>query len=211
MTSMTPEEFISSRGLTIEMLEQWADETLVGCQSSDVQDSSDSVTAEVIGLAAEMIEAGAALPPLTARLVSEALRDLADGIDPRTRLGLNRGRGAPVDPRVAERHAEASACLELLRLAAVPKSHAVELVARAVPMSVRNVWDLETMIAAGELSEPHKTVSVAAQRRYLATVAMGKDGKGVLRRLLEDEPKDEPKYLRDWRQFRDFLSVIGDF
>jgi hypothetical protein len=192
---MRTQDFLETRGVSVEWLEELSESML-----NDPLGSNDTNTSRaIVALLAEMIEAPVTLPPRSAELVTILLRDMLSGADPRARLGLKPGRGRPSDQHIEEKHQQAEACLLLLHLAKVPKTIAVQLVAAALPLDERHIWNLEP----DEIGE-----TCWAQVPYYTEVALGEDGKGVLCRLLERPPPGADNVSRAWWQkFREFVPV----
>lgn len=198
---MTSDDFLVVHGVTVEWIEDLARD-LLGDKGAKDRAGDARV---MLSLVAKMVEAGVAVPPIAASLAAAVLRDVGGGVDAREQLGTKPGRGAPESPETAMRHSQASACLALLLLCEVPKSEAVALVAKAAPMSERNVYDLpETGVGTVERVASGMDWDAKA---WLIHAANGDLGDGVLNRLLQYGPKDDPELNRYWHQFREFLSV----
>lgn len=184
---MTADEFLTLRGVNLP----WLEGACSDLSSGDAEGAED-----ILGLLAEMLCHGAPLPPSAASLVSCILQDIASGLDARERVGTKPKRGAPKNDVVAEKHRQAYACIVLLKLAGIRPTNAAELVALATPMDSGEIWHLPTEAPVGKWGTT----------RYFAEIGFGKDGNGVLRRLIENRPND-PKLLKHWEQFADFCTV----
>jgi len=196
--TMSADDYLSIRGVTVEWLEELASDTLKGQDAeTDRSEFKDSASV-VVSLAAEMIEAGATLPPTTAKLIAAVLRDTMNGVDARKRIGTKARAGNPGDPAIDERHEQISACLALLRLAGIKKTVAVSMVACAAPLADRQIYNLD---------EINSDVPDLQSVQFLADMAFGESGYGVLRRLLDHPPTEDPKALESWHQFQEFMSV----
>ncbi len=178
MGNMTADDFLAVRGITVESLEDLAESVLSG--KGDREELA-AFANTVLDVVAAMREAGVSVPPLAAL--------------------VRRGRGRPSGSGAIERRDQVEACLALLKMAEVPRSIAVELVASAADLSERDAYRTLGVEILPEVSEGWSL------RAYLIAVASGDNGKGVLLCLLKQEPTGNPELLTYWRHFRDFLSV----
>jgi hypothetical protein len=65
---MCAEKFLADRSISVQVLDEWADEALVGRpENSEQTEEWAETTKEVVALAIDMLEAGLALPPKTAQ------------------------------------------------------------------------------------------------------------------------------------------------
>lgn len=184
---MSADDFLTIHGVSVDWLENCCAEILDG----------DTNEADfVIGLLVDMIRAEVSLPKNAADLAATILQGVADGEDVRELVGTKSGRGAPKNQAVAEKHRQANACIVLLKLAKIPARKAVELVGLATPMDSREIWDLPKEEPVGNWNATP----------YFAEIGFGRDGAGVLRRLLNKAP-DDPKLRPCWDQFREFCTV----
>jgi hypothetical protein len=177
MGTMTADDFLAVRGVTVEWLEDLAKSVLSG-EGGKEELAADANT--VADLVATMNECGVSVPPLAAL--------------------VKRCRGRPGGSGAVLKRDQVEACLVLLDMAKIPRSFAVELVAVAADLSVRDAYRfLGKELLPGEGQDWQF-------RMYLIEAANGDDGKGVLSRLLGHKPTDG-KLLPLWQQFYDFLSV----
>lgn len=177
---MTADDFLAVRGVTVDWLEDLAKLALSN-EGDDVERAA--AANNVLNLVSAMREASVPIPP-----VAELVK---------------RSRGRPGGSGAIENDSQVEACLALLKMAEVPTSIAVELVAGAAGLSRRNVYRLLG-------NEPLQGDALATDfRAYLIITANSEDGNGVLHRLLKDEQTDNQS-AQDYRnKFREFLSVTS--
>lgn len=184
---MSAEDFLTINGVSVDWLENCCDEILRG----DTDDADG-----VICLLTDMIRAGVPLPNNAAGLTAKILQDVADGKDARELVGTRPKRGAPNNEAVAEKHRQAVACVELLKLAEIHVTKAVELVGLSTPIDSREIWKLPTEEPVGDWNAIP----------YFAEIGFGSDGDGVLRRLINLNPSD-PGLRACWDKFSEFCTV----
>lgn len=183
---MNVADFLTIHGVSVDWLENCCKEILDG----------DTNGADfVVGLLVDMIRARVSLPTNAADLAAKILQGVADGEDARELIGTKPSRGAPKNQAVAEKHRQANACVELLKLAKIPVTKARELVSLATPMDQREIIDLYKEEPVGNWNATP----------YFAEIGYGIDGAGVLRRLINLNP-DDPKLKSHWEKFLEFCS-----
>lgn len=186
--------FLTLHGVSVDWLENCCKEILDG----DTDDAD-----FVVGLLVDMIRAGVSLPTNAADLAAKIMQGVADGEDVRGLVGTKPGRGAPKNPEVAEKHRQVNACVELLKLAQIPATKAVELVGLAISIDTREIWDFpkEEPIQARQ-----KGVGDWNAIPYFAKIGFGSSGDGVLRKLINNRPYDHT-LVSCWDEFIDFCTV----
>ena len=187
---MNATEFLANMGVSFDWMEEMCSEI----QSNNLEDAD-----QITRLMCDMLEKNVPLPPKAAELTAMILKDLAEGRDARDRLGTKPGRGNPGNAAIDEKHRQADACLALLELAEIKQTKSACLVALAIPLSEREVWNLDrSLVRDGWNAAP-----------YFAQIGFGKEGNGVLRRLLDHRPSGDADLVDCWGQFVEFCSVKG--
>lgn len=184
---MSANDFLAIRGVSVEWLEE---------ECADIQKGETGFAPDILEIVGDMINDGVPLPPGAAALVAQILRKVAGGEDVRELVGTKPGRGAPRNEEVANKHRQAVACVELLKLAKIPVTKAVELVGLATPIDPREIWDLPKEEPVGNWNATP----------YFSEIGFGSDGNGVLRRLINLNPND-PDLRTCWAKFSEFCTV----
>lgn len=173
-------DFLAVKGLSNEWLIE---------QCEELRTNPEAV-GTVLEILSDLVKKGIALPPAGADLVSAVLLDLAMGKDARDLVGTAPTRGRPVSTDAQDRRLQAGACLALMKLAKIPRSNSVRLLAEILPMAEREVEEILVPEMTGEWNH----------LGYLVEL-----GGGTLEKLLK--PRSD-KNADEWRaKFIDFCSV----